>query len=756
MEGYAVVGKRVPRIDGASKAAGDARFAGDVALPRMLHARVLRSPHPHARILRVDPTQAERLPGVKAVITGKELSAVLLSRLFSPIRDEPILAWDRVRYIGDEVAAVAAIDEEIAEEALELIQVEYEPVPAVFDMEEALREGAPQIHEHAERNLAYQVSMNFGNLEEGFQESHYIREDRFPAAYYTNCWLEADVCLAHFESPGKLTLWSPTQSPYLLQKEVAATVGVEEGKVRVISPHTGGGFGGRIGSQSHHHLAAFLSRKAGRPVRLRLNHEETFNLGNSLVIELRTGVKQDGTLLARHLRIMADSGGYASILGLDLFIAGLFITLPYQLSALKFEGLTVYTNNPVRGFLSGEGMLAANFAAGIQLDMIAEALGIDPIEICLRNAIQPGYTTINRFQIASCGLTESIRKVAENAHWKGNRGSLQGQRRGLGIGCGSVCSGAKGFFPHDTSAAMIKIYEDGTGTLFTGTTDMGQGSHTCLAQIAAEELGIHYEDILVVSGDTEITPFDLGAYGQRSTFIGGNAVKAAAREAKRKILEAAAERLQAKIEDLEARERRVFLKGDPARGISVSEAVRARQNSEKGEPIMGVGFYNPASEPTDPKTFQGNLALAYSFGAQVAEVEVDSETGQAKLKKMTVAHDVGFAINPLAVEGQIHGQVWSGREMALFQERLLEGGQTLNPSFLDYKFSTAMDAPEVEISLVETNDPYGPFGAKEVGRGPIMAVAQAIGNAIYDATGVRIKSLPITPEKILEAFEEGA
>ena len=754
MKKYSVVGQRVPRIDGVAKATGEAKFTGDLVLPRMLYARALRSPLPHAKILHIYTTKAERLIGVKAVITGKDTADIQMSRLFCPIKDEPLLAVDRVRYIGDEVAAVAAVDEDIAREALDLIEVEYEPLPAIFDLEEAMAQDAPIIHEHAKNNIAYQISMNFGDIEQGFKESDYIHEDQYTTACYTNCWIETDTCLAHFDSSEKLTLWTPTQSPYILRSEVASTLGLGEGRVRVIAPYTGGGFGGRVGSQPHHCLAALLSRRTGQPVMLKLGQEEIFNMGNSMIIQMKTGVKRDGTLVARTLKVIADSGGYLGIGGVDLLISGLFNTVPYKLSAFRFEGLMVYTNNPVRGFVSGEGILATNYATSTQLDIIAENLGIDPVDICLKNAVQPGYTTVNKFKIGSCGLTECIQKVTENAHWNGKRGNLRKVHSGFGIGCGSVCSGAKGILAHDISAAIVKVQEDGSVIILTGLPDIGQGSLTMLAQIAAEELGVPMEKVIVHSADTETTPIDVGALGQRGTFITGNAVRTAIREVKGQLLEVAASCMNVNIEGLEIQGGRIFSRENPEKGMSVAEGVQVSQRSSKGQPIMAKGVYNPASEPTDPTTFEGNLAMAYSFGAQVAEVAIDPETGKAKLKKMTAAHDVGFAINPNAVEGEIHGQIWSGRDMTLFQERILEQGQTLNPSFLDYKFSTAMDTPEVETIIVETNDPHGPFGAKEVGRGPFMSVAQAIGNAIYDATGVRIKSFPITPEKILQALEE--
>jgi 4-hydroxybenzoyl-CoA reductase subunit alpha len=745
MQEYSIVGKPVPRIDGIAKVTGEAKFTGDLMLPRMLYAKILRSPYPHARILNIDTTRAKRISGVKAIITGNEVAGLQLHRIFSPIKDEPILTADKVRYIGEEVAAVAAVDEDTAQEALELIKVEYEPLPAIFNPEEAMLQDAPQIHVHTKNNIAHQISMNFGDLELEFKNSDYIHEDRYTTAYYTNWSIEADSCLAQFDSSNKLTLWTPTQSPYILRKEIAGTMGLEESQIRIIAPHIGGSFGSRLGGEAHHYVAALLARATGRPVMLKLTQEEILNRGNSMIVQLKTGVKRDGTLLARELKVIADAGGYLGLGGLDLHISGVRNLLPYKLSAFQFQGFAVYTNNPVRGFLSGEGIRVTNLAASIQLDIIAENLGIDPVDICLKNAIQPNYIMANKTRISSCGLTECIHKVIKNTRWDGKRRTLQQEQRGIGIGCGSASSGAKGILSHGISAAIAKVQEDGSVVILTGLPDIGQGSSTMLAQIAAEELGLPLEKIIVYSADAEISPIDIGALGQRGVYITGSAVKAAIGEIRRQLLEVAADCLQTEIDALAIQGGRIVLKEDSEKGISIAEVIQASQSSERGQPLMGKGFCNLNNQPPDITTF--------SFGAQLAEVAIDRETAKIKLKKMTAAHDVGFAINPMAVEGQIQGQIWSGMDMTLFQERFLEQGQNLNTSFLDYKFSTAMDTPEIETMIVETDDPYGPFGAKEVGRGPIMAVAQAIANAVYDITGVRVKSFPITPEKILMARE---
>jgi len=754
MKEYSVIGKRLPRVDGAVKVTGEAKYTGDMVLPRMLYGKILRSPHAHARILNIDTSKAERLPGVKAVITGKEIGGGKYGSLTDnpQFMDEYPLAIDKVRYIGDEVAAVAAIDEYIAGEALGLIEVDYEELPAVFDPEEAMREDAPRIHDQAENNVILKLPMNFGDVEKGFRESDYIREDKFVVAGLGVAMMEPQIALSSFDSTGKLTIWTSTQTPHFVQRDLARVLGMTMGNVRVIKPYIGGGHCGKLDLQPHQICSALLSKKTGCPVKIELTRKESFTINRGiqpLTIKSKTGVKKDGTILAKDWKFIVDAGGYNGFGVVSVLLAGLFINLPYRLSHVKYEGYAVYTNKPTGGSERGSSIPAVQLAQESQLDIIAGELGIDPVELRLKNAIQSGDITLNGFKITSCGLTECIQKVVEESGWE-KKEVKSSKTRGKGIACESMCSGGKGYEPHDASAAFLNIQEDGTVTLLTGASDLGQGSDTVLSQIAAEILGVELKNIKITSADTELTPIDLGSLGSRCTNSAGNAVKVAALDAQKQLLKVAAERLGVGEEALEAREGRIYIKENPEKGLTLPQVVKA--SLKKGEPVMGKGYYNPPSEPMDPITGKGNISSSYSFGAQVAEVEVDTETGQVKVLNLTAAHDCGFALNPIAVEGQIEGQVGFGVGKALSEELLIKGGRILNPTFLDYRVPRTLDAPRIKTMLVETIDPNGPFGAKECGEGPLCATAPAIANAIYNAIGVRIKGFPITPEKVLEAL----
>lgn len=746
MKKYSVVGKRLPRVDGPAKATGEAKFSIDVMLTGMLFGKILRSPLPHAKICHLDTSRAQRLPGVRGVITGKDLGVLKRG-------DEYPLALDKVRYIGNEIAAVAAIDEDTAEEALGLIRVDYEPIPAVFDMEEATRDGAPKIHDEAEKNIAFILPMSFGDPEQAFKEARHIFEDQFSTGPSHNCYLELNSCLANYDSTGKLNIWTSTQSPYFLRKDLAESLRLTPGNVRVVSSYIGGGFDDRLEMMTYHLCSAFLSKKTGRPVKIQLSREEMLILNKTgsfpMRVHVKTGLKEDGTILVQQAKITADGGAYMANQVLTLWIIGAISHLPYFIPNSLYEGKLVYTNNSPYGINRGAGLLQVRSAVEQQLVRIEEELAID---IRLKNALRSNSVTANGFKIESCGFVQCLEETKKRTNWTEKIRTLP-KYHGIGMGSGGCCSGAKGRIPQDPSSAFVKVHEDGTVTLLTGVTELGQGSNTALSQIVAEELGIELKDVRVFSGDTEITPMDLGTYGQRGTLVGGNAVRAAARDARKCLLEVTAFHLEATPEDLELKDKRIYIKGSPEKGIPISEAALLSLNSEKGEPVMGKGYYNPPTGPLNPQSFYGNIAMAYSFGACVTELRVDEETGKIEVEKMTAAHDCGFAINPMAVEGQVEGQMICGVGQTVFEERLLEQGQTLNPNLLDYKVCTAMDVPMVETIIVEDTDPYGPFGAKECGSGPSQTTSPAIINALYKALGVRVKEFPVTPEIVLELSE---
>jgi 4-hydroxybenzoyl-CoA reductase subunit alpha len=755
MKEYSVIGKRLPRKDGVVKAVGEAKYAADMTLPKMLFGKILRSPYPHAKIIRIDTGKAEKLPGVKAVVTGKDTPGVQLG-IWGAIRERQYLPMDKVRFIGEAVAGVAAIDEDTAQDALELIQVEYEELPAVFDAEEATKEGAPQIHDHAEHNISLHRFWNYGDVEKGFEEADYIREDQFSTPLDMHGFIEPNACLAAWDASGKLTMWASTQIPFAVRAELALVLGIPQGKVRVIKTHVGGGFGGKAAGKDLHTIAALLAKKSGRPVRIEYDMGEQFVAGIRRIpamVHLKTGVRKDGTLLAQSSKVMTDGGAYQDVGRITIYLHGLAHLLPYRLPNFRLDIYRIYTNNPVCGPKRGHGHNQIRFAFESQLDMIAEELGIDPVEIRLRNALQPGDITVNGLQIGTCGLSEAIQKATERAGWKEKRG--KGEGRGIGIGCGGFISGYRPG-PLSDAGAVIKLNEDGGVVLLTGASDIGQGSDTVLAQIVAEVLGVTLDDVTVVAADTETCPYEAGSIGSRVTWYAGNAAKLAAEDVRRQLAEVVATKLEMRAEGVQFKDGWVYAKGHPEFKASFAQVVGMAQVSTAKGVILGKATYYPDNVvwPDRNHFYFGNFAGSYSFSAQVAEVEVDKETGQVRLVKATLGDDCGFPLNPMAADGQVEGSVYMGHGETLFEQVLMENGKILNPSFTDYKMPTALDSPNMETIHIITDDPGGPFGAKEVGEGFIISGHAAIANAIHDATGVWITDLPITPQKIVKALEE--
>lgn len=726
-----VVGQSVPRLDGPLKASGQAQYTGDLALPRMLQARVLRSPYPHARLLRVDASRARRAPGVRAVLTCADLGRVEIGA------GQRLLPPDRVVYLGEEVAAVAAADLEAADEALALIEVEYEPLTPSLDFRCARQQAA--LHPDAPDNVAYQIHLHHGDVEKGLAAADLVREGVFAIDPSYNCFLEPHVSLAAFDASGKLTLWSPTQSPHFMRKDLAKALGLSEGDVRVIATHTGGAFSGRNSTLPHHYLSAFLSMRSGQPVRLACPRDEDFIVyrgGPALDVEVRVGCRTDGTILALDVRAVADAGAYLGRQQTYIYLGGLYSSFPYRIANVRYDGYLIYTNNPPAGTHHGGGIVPVSYAVGLMLDSLSQELGIDRLEQRRRHALEPGSVTASKMQITSCGLRECIEKAEDRSGWPAGKG--------LGMECGGAASGGS-----DTSAAIIRVNDDGTVVVLIGLPDIGQGSNTAIAQIAAQELGVGLKRVRVTSADTDITPRDLGAYAQRGTFVTGNAVKDAARQIREKLLKAAADMMEARQDDLEIEDEEVRVRGVPERRLSFTQVVAAVQTPDRGEPLVGVGRYSSPSERVDRRTWQGNISGAYSFHAQVAQVDVDRETGLAQVTRVVAAHDCGFAINPQSVEGQVEGQAWSGMAQALYERKVMDGGQVMNPSLADYKLPTALDSPPIETIIVESQDPNGPFGAKECGEGPITAAAPAVGNALQTFLRSPIRRMPVGPEEIL-------
>jgi 4-hydroxybenzoyl-CoA reductase alpha subunit len=760
MQDYSIIGQRLPRKEDALKATGSAEYTSDLALSGMLHGKILRSPYPHARILSIDVSKAEALSGVKKIVTGKDTLGVKygILGLVPKSFDEQGLAMEKVRYIGDEVAAVAAIDEDTAEEALSLIRVEYEELPAVFDPFEAMKPDAPAIHNHVKNNISVAIQAEFGDIEQIFRDSDYVREDEFQTQPVDHAPMETHAAVAHYDVTNKLTLWATTQTPYFLAKHLERTLGLEKSRIRVIKPYMGGGFGeSSDGMSSCDFCASLLSIKTGKPVKIKYTREEEFSVSrrrHPINLKLKTGTRKDGTITGMHLKIIEDTGAYNGFGPLSAAIP-LMNLKAYRIPVVKYDSYLVYTNNQISGAMRGHTVPQLYFGIDQHLDLIAEHLGLDPIDIRLKNATQTGDITATKSRIRSCGFSNCIRKAKEMAGWEKRKGKLK-KGVGLGMGTMSFVSGASpNFFgsSSSSSSATIRLMDDGTVSLLTGASDIGQGSDDTLAQIAAEELGVQLEDIRITSADTEITPVDFGSFSSRVTMFAGNAVKYAAYDAKQQLFEAVAIKLEANMEDLEAKNRRIYIKGNPDKGMSFIDAIAAAQRAKKGVPVIGKGVFDPP-HVMNPGKLLGDLSPAYSFGAYIAEVEVDTKTGKIKLNDLVCAHDCGTAINPMRVEGQLEGSVHMGIGYTLSEELLQRNGLNLNPSFLDYKIPTALDMPAIKSALEPDIDPVGPFGAKEAGEGPIVPVPGAIANAIYDAVGVRITELPITPEKILKALEK--
>ena len=753
---YNCIGKAKPRIDSLSKAKGEALFCADIPLSGSLVGKILRSPHAHARILAIDTASAEALPGVKAVVTGRD--APVPYGILPVSQDEYPLALDKVRFIGDEVAAVAAVDEATALKALALIEVHYEILPAIIDPHEALVREDVKIHEKTkEANIERRIHMSFGDVEEGFAQADYIREDRFFKDSATHAFLEPHSALAHFRE-GKLTLWTSTQVPHYLQQALAKVLNIPAERIRVIKPALGGGFGGKGEPLPLEFIASLLAIKSGRPVRITHTREEVFfaHRGrHAMEMTLKTGVKRDGTITALHFSSLLDGGAYGSYGVVTMIYSGQLLTAPYKVPAFSFDSVRIFTNKPPSGAQRGHGGVQPRFAFETQLDRIAADLGLDPLDIRRRNAVEENHVTVNELRITSCGFKECLDKVTEQANWQEKRGRLP-HGKGVGLAGGFYVSGAaqpiiRNDMPH--SHVQLCVDRNGGVTLFCGASDIGQGSDTVLAMIAAETLGLSEDNIRVTCADTETTPVDLGSYSSRVTFMAGNACLNAARDMRTLILAACAAKtgVEEKYLTMEAG----FI-ADERNGQRLMTFAEASSCAEAAGVAMSArGSYSPPELAGSYKMGGVGPSPAYSFGAQVAEVDVDTETGEVSVSKIYCAHDLGFAINPLLASGQAEGAVVMGfGETVLERHGFFPEGRHRGPNFLDYKMPTFLDVPDVDVTLVESVDPAGPFGAKEIGEGSLHPALPAIVNAVYDATGCWIHDLPLTPEKVRAAIND--
>ncbi|HJW74463.1 MAG TPA: xanthine dehydrogenase family protein molybdopterin-binding subunit [Thermoleophilia bacterium] len=749
-----IVGRGVPRIDAIPKVSGEAEYTVDRKMPGMLIGKILRSPHPHALITSIDTSAAKRLKGVRAVITAEDVPGNLFS-FYQWLADKNILCADKVRYVGDEVAAVAAVDEDTAEEALELIKVEYEPLPPVLSVEEALRPGAPLVHDDKESNATWRVERLFGDPDAALAECDHVVEGTFVTHQVAHACLEVSNCIARWDKKDRLTIWTTTQAPHTQRQEVARVLGIPQRNVRIINSYMGGGFGARLVMDMKLPIAAVLSRITGRPVRIVNTRSEEFTTAKArypYTMRLKTGATKEGRILVRDLKVTGDAGAYHDKGPATINFSSMMFGTLYNVPNIRFEGQLVYTNNEMGTAFRGFGNPQVTFATESQIDELAEKLGMDPLELRLRNANQPMETTFCGAEVDGCGMADCMHAAAEAVEWERKR-SEKVPLRGVGLANMVHTGGGGRFYGYNSAEAFIKFSDEGTVTLITSALDMGQGAHTVMAQIAAEELGVRMSDINVLSNDTDLTPYDLGSWGSRASFMNGNAVSAAAKDAMRELVAAAAEMLEADPDDIVVEDSRIWVRGSEERH-ELAEIVDHAVN-QHGATISGTGrFVDRLPEGyTIPTAFAKNIPC-FSFGTQAVEVEVDDETGQIKVLKVAAAHETGTTINQTMAEGQIEGAVAQGIGFALMEELVREEGRVINDRFLDYKIPNIGDMPEVVAICVESEGTAGPFGAKGIGEPGLVPTAPAIANAVYDAIGVRFSELPITRERVLEALRE--
>lgn len=768
-----VIGSSVPRPDAHDKVTGGRQFPVNYSLPGMLHAGILRSPYAHAKVLNIDTSAAKKLPGVKAVLTPRDVA----QRPFTPVYFVPaqaasmvqdfVVLSERVRWVGQPVAAVAAVSPEVAEEALGLIEVDYEELPAVFDPEAAMQDGAPQLWAHAPNNIAKNPSFAVGDLEAGFAEADHIFEDVYETQRVHTCYMEPRVCVADSDTQGRIRILSSMQHAFGLREKLAFALGIPESHVTVVKPaYIGGGFGGKLDMGFIEPIAALLSLKTGRPVRAQHTRGEDFisTTRNPIKVYLKTGVKKDGTFTARYIKSVLDSGAHATHGAEVIMVHGLYGTFfPWKCPNQTWEGFTVYTNNMIGGGYRGYGAPQGCFAVESQNDQICEALGLDPIEFRLKNTwregdphpVLPGHQ-LNTYRLEACLRLGAERSGFANRH---PAGSADGRKkRGIGFACHplwvSGCVGFPDIYEH--SGAVVKLNRDGTADVVSACVDIGSGQTTMLTQVVAEELGLAADKVRLVYADTDTAPFDAPTHASRATYSAGTAARAAAVAAKQRLFEAAAAILEANPDDLILEEGKVMVKGDPGSALPMTEVIERAESpfiqmtdegpapttlAEKGT-IIGTASMAPPSNPSP-------------CAAEFVEVEVDTDTGEVRVLSAVYAHDIGRLFHPKSAEGQVEGGLQQGIGYALMEQIVFDKdtGACLSGDFLDYKMPTAMEMPRrIESIFIESIEPTGPFGAKSLSELCVIVPAPAIANAIYNATGVRVKNLPITPEKILRGL----
>ncbi|MPZ87037.1 MAG: molybdopterin-dependent oxidoreductase [Nitriliruptorales bacterium] len=754
---HTVVGQPLPRVDAREKVTGKAPYAYDMRLPGMVYGELLRSPLPHARVTRIDPSEALAIPGVLAVYTQKDMPQ---NKFGAFVQDETALADGVVRYVGEGVAAVIAVDEATALRGMEAIDVDYDPLPGVFDPEEAMAEDAPRIHEDAERNIVAHNRVIAGDIDAGFAQADQVFEDRFVTGRQCHACMEPHAVVADYDASGRVTLHLSSQSTFFDRFGLMGIFGFPANKIRIISPYLGGGFGSKSEPHSIYVVAVQASMNLGRPVKMFHSRDEEFTSSRTRhpeIISIKTGVTADGTITARSARVILDNGAYTSYGPGVSLTQSMLGGAVYRIPAYRYDGYTVYTNNPFGGAFRGFGSPQFTFAAECHTDMIAERLGMDPVELRLKNLSYPGDKAISGPTLTSCGVRECIAKAAEEIGWVEKLANPT-PGRGVGIACGTHFTSGK-FHPNinaDFCAAGVKVNEDGSVSLMIGATEMGTGAATtATAQICAEELGVDLDNVDVITSDSETIPADFGTYGSRVTTLAGNAVRDACAQVREQLFRVAAEALDVDAGEFELARQRVQVASDPDRGLSLAEAVQSSLFRDRdGRQIMAQAHFDAPCDLPDPETGVGDFAMSYSFGAHAVEVEVDEETGLVRVVDFVAVTDCGDLINPALAESQVEGGVAQGIGYGLMEDLVCEDGQVLNPRFSLYRIPTATEMPPVRSFWVETNDPRGPYGAKGLGEMGLVPTAAAIANAVHHATGARITRIPLTPERVLAALDE--
>lgn len=747
------LGVEIPQVTARAKVLGRAVYAGDIKLAGMLHGKVLRSPYPHARIVSIDTSAARALPGVKAVLTGEDAPATLWGVHH---KERAVLAKGVVRFCGEEVAAVAAVTEEIARDALDLIQVEYEELPAILSIDEAMDEEAPGVHP-GRGNVGHEIRFERGDVDAAFASAHLVHEATYQTHSQYPGYMEPMATVAAPDPDGRLVLWTSTQAVNLVRMQVAATLGLPVSRVRVVQATTGGGFGGKIVEDDNQLVAGLLALRTQRPVRLVNNRLEDFQACCASVperITLKLGMDREGTIVAKEVRILAECGAYAGLSGDVMHVSAMRSDNMHRNPNVRSHATLYYTNNPPRGAFRGFGGTQMLFALNSHIHTMAGQLGLDPVAVHRRNAVGAGETTVHGWQIGSTGLQECITQATEAIGWTAKRAAPKGtgvKRRGVGMAAAMHVSGNRTIGNWDGSTVVVKINEDGRVNVISGECDMGQGAATMMSQIVAHELGLPLEQVYVVPPDTDVAPVAVGTLASRVTMSAGNAAIVAGRMARDALFALAAPRWNVEPSQLSIGGGAVFVTAQPERRATLAELARQAVWRHGGGGIQVSGTWDPKTVMHDDNLY-GNIAAAYSYAAQAVEVEVDTETGQVTVLDSYVADDCGKALNPIAVHGQSNGAAAQAIGWALYEQLHYEGGRLANGNFADYTLPTADALPELRSGLVESNDPNGPYGAKGASETAILPGAPAIANAVYDAVGVRITELPITPEKVLAAL----